>query len=104
MFVVGLHCILLFKLKTAYEVRISDGSSDVCSSDLSVTRSTRRRSGRTPYASRSVWKPSLAPSDAVSSKAARRTGPMVRCQDRLSLSGSMEAMYDHGTIGRTISR
>src|SRR3546814_11227457 len=27
-------CVLLFKQKTAYEMRISDWSSDVCSSDL----------------------------------------------------------------------
>src|SRR3546814_10684281 len=30
----------LFKQKTAYEMRISDWSSDVCSSDLFVTRNT----------------------------------------------------------------
>src|SRR3546814_9164034 len=29
-------CVLLFKQKTAYEMRISDWSSDVCSSDLHV--------------------------------------------------------------------
>src|SRR3546814_981528 len=29
-------CFFFFKQKTAYEVRISDGSSDVCSSDLIV--------------------------------------------------------------------
>src|SRR3546814_18900823 len=29
------------KQKTAYEMRISDGSSDVCSSDLSVRRGSR---------------------------------------------------------------
>src|SRR3546814_5509470 len=29
-----------FKQKTAYEMRISDWSSDVCSSDLSMTTST----------------------------------------------------------------
>src|SRR3546814_5889404 len=28
------HCFFLFKQKTAYEMRISDWSSDVCSSDL----------------------------------------------------------------------
>src|SRR3546814_20615250 len=28
------HCMLFFKQKTAYEMRISDWSSDVCSSDL----------------------------------------------------------------------
>src|SRR3546814_3138858 len=32
-----------FKQKTAYEMRISDSSSDVCSSDLSWPDKTRRR-------------------------------------------------------------
>src|SRR3546814_4356946 len=31
-----LFCFFFFKQKTAYEMRISDWSSDVCSSDLSV--------------------------------------------------------------------
>src|SRR3546814_3509438 len=31
-------CIFFFKQKTAYEMRISDWSSDVCSSDLFVKR------------------------------------------------------------------
>src|SRR3546814_6183956 len=31
---VGCHFIFFFKQKTAYEMRISDWSSDVCSSDL----------------------------------------------------------------------
>src|SRR3546814_2339647 len=30
-------CLFFFKQKTAYEMRISDWSSDVCSSDLGVT-------------------------------------------------------------------
>src|SRR3546814_7889277 len=29
------YCVFVFKQKTAYEMRISDWSSDVCSSDLS---------------------------------------------------------------------
>src|SRR3546814_5041691 len=33
---VGLICFVFFKQKTAYEVRISDWSSDVCSSDLPI--------------------------------------------------------------------
>src|SRR3546814_20819129 len=33
---VGVHSFLFFKQKTAYDVRISDWSSDVCSSDLPV--------------------------------------------------------------------
>src|SRR3546814_5454737 len=31
-----MYCFFLFKQKTAYEMRISDWSSDVCSSDLGV--------------------------------------------------------------------
>src|SRR3546814_1241805 len=31
-----LFCVFFFKQKTAYEMRISDWSSDVCSSDLMV--------------------------------------------------------------------
>src|SRR3546814_6877568 len=33
-----LFCVFFFKQKTAYEMRISDWSSDVCSSDLLVER------------------------------------------------------------------
>src|SRR3546814_3507526 len=33
-----LCCFFFFKQKTAYEMRISDWSSDVCSSDLAVLR------------------------------------------------------------------
>src|SRR3546814_4382319 len=36
-----LVCFFFFKQKTAYEMRISDWSSDVCSSDLVRPRSTQ---------------------------------------------------------------
>src|SRR3546814_10685114 len=41
-------CFFFFKQKTAYEMRISDWSSDVCSSDLLCTHELRRwcRHGR----------------------------------------------------------
>src|SRR3546814_3700774 len=35
-------CVFFFKQKTAYEMRISDWSSDVCSSDLRAGRGERR--------------------------------------------------------------
>src|SRR3546814_8940620 len=35
-----LHIFFFFKQKTAYEMRISDWSSDVCSSDLKIKDST----------------------------------------------------------------
>src|SRR3546814_16855783 len=38
--------IFIFKHKTAYEMRISDWSSDVCSSDLAVDAHTGRRGAR----------------------------------------------------------
>src|SRR3546814_10731717 len=34
MLIISLFCFLFFNQKTAYELRISDWSSDVCSSDL----------------------------------------------------------------------
>src|SRR3546814_4493021 len=37
-----LYCVFFFKQKTAYEMRISDWSSDVCSSDLREGRGSRR--------------------------------------------------------------
>src|SRR3546814_19364398 len=54
--------LLFFKQKTAYEVRISDWSSDVCSSDLASPRSHRCRlrvgnpaSGACPGRIRATW-------------------------------------------------
>src|SRR3546814_949026 len=38
-----LYFFFFFKQKTAYEMRISDWSSDVCSSDLHVDRAPHRR-------------------------------------------------------------
>src|SRR3546814_16686530 len=38
----------VFKQKTAYEMRISDWSSDVCSSDLAAHPPARRRRSRAP--------------------------------------------------------
>src|SRR3546814_17060439 len=48
-----------FKQKTAYEMRISDWSSDVCSSDLSVPRSCRCHRDEPPRQLRGTdWLPS----------------------------------------------
>src|SRR3546814_8776693 len=38
-----------FKQKTAYEMRISDWSSDVCSSDLTASSTSGRRSSSPPW-------------------------------------------------------
>src|SRR3546814_10670925 len=65
------HNFLFFKQKTAYEMRISDWSSDVCSSDLDVD-GERPRGGMEPDPERagrggddagehrqSIWMPQL---------------------------------------------
>src|SRR3546814_10819563 len=39
----GFFLVFIFKQKTAYEMRISDWSSDVCSSDLKMLHPGRRR-------------------------------------------------------------
>src|SRR3546814_5583332 len=44
MFVRLYYCFFVFKQKTAYEMRISDWSSDVCSSDL-LTDAVGRHAG-----------------------------------------------------------
>src|SRR3546814_1912560 len=47
MLVLGILCVFFFffKQKTAYDVRISDWSSDVCSSDLSAVYSDGKQTG-----------------------------------------------------------
>src|SRR3546814_1789125 len=49
-----------FKQKTAYEMRISDWSSDVCSSDLRTCRPPRA-SGARRGEGRLLWSPSDCP-------------------------------------------
>src|SRR3546814_5661424 len=46
MFLLGVVHVLFFKQKTAYEMRISDWSSDVCSSDLVLLYIVSRRGYR----------------------------------------------------------
>src|SRR3546814_3989364 len=58
--------IFFFKQKTAYEMRSSDWSSDVCSSDLSVTASVRFRiksSARTASSARACSASEAASAD-----------------------------------------
>src|SRR3546814_4936273 len=51
-------CVFFFKQKTAYEMRISDWSSDVCSSDLIDLQNlhNRRCSSGRPEARNRSWK------------------------------------------------
>src|SRR3546814_18575076 len=52
---------LFFKQKTAYEMRISDWSSDVCSSDLTAAKPSDRL---IPGCRARIWLPSTTSTDA----------------------------------------
>src|SRR3546814_16381321 len=65
------HCIFVFfKQKTAYEMRISDGSSDVCSSDLDIVyRDAKRPDDVEPPPQRAdtaaAWQREIVPDDVL---------------------------------------
>src|SRR3546814_3503995 len=70
--------IFFFKQKTAYEMRISDWSSDVCSSDLAG--STRSRSIRRGRAGGLCTRPSSVAGDTITAQAGIGSLPLrIRC-------------------------
>src|SRR3546814_987979 len=75
-----------FKQKTAYEMRISDWSSDVCSSDLAPSTPPRRT--REPRCSSTIWTSSALrrPCAAGSRSEERRVGKecVSTCRSRWS--------------------
>src|SRR3546814_13016619 len=103
--------VCFFKQKTAYEMRISDWSSDVCSSDLTVTY----------WAARSAWDgapiPTLGSSSApptmisptcrdghqvlATCSTPRRNATPMRCGDRQSVGSgtSVSVRVDLGGRG-----
>src|SRR3546814_2854939 len=92
--------VFFFKQKTAYELRISDWSSDVCSSDLNGARSTRVTSQSPPASS--IWCAAAQPA---------KPPPMIRaffiatpgpCSERLPLAPPQLAVVDE--IGRASCR
>src|SRR3546814_2799872 len=76
-------CFFLFKQKTAYEMRISDWSSDVCSSDLSAERWELVEHEQQPV--RSCARVQLlgqAAPDLVEDEPDERLGPADRSDER----------------------
>src|SRR3546814_2703212 len=70
-----MYCFFFFKQKTAYEMRISDWSSDVCSSDLNemlaldsgdlVTKVTGRACKDPTFGLDALWIPKAMQNDAI---------------------------------------
>src|SRR3546814_10098673 len=82
---------VFFKLKTAYDMRISDWSSDVCSCDLACVRPADPRSAAVRHSARQCpysWSP--LPADI--NNTCRLSGNGVyRNQDRPSAAGANAA-------------
>src|SRR3546814_14556709 len=92
---------IVFKQRTAYEMRISDWSSDVCSSDLVGADHARHRAdnGTDPD-----WPRRPAPEPAAQAGARalvrrRRMGPAARCRKRAAWRGQRS-----GELGRASCR
>src|SRR3546814_8491382 len=77
-FVCFLHFFFFFKQKTAYEMRISDWSSDVCSSDLPTLRPLKTRPFRSVSPSAATWSVRSACRTAVFSRLISRLPPSRR--------------------------
>src|SRR3546814_10357330 len=86
--------VFFFKQKTAYEMRISDWSSDVCSSDLSSPR----------WDSPSPWQHSCPCSAAISASFFRSATSIVRCSRYSASTGDeepLQTMWNRRAADRT---
>src|SRR3546814_4174485 len=99
-----MYVFFFFKQKTAYEMRISDWSSDVCSSDLAQPATPGRRPGAAVQAgAKGPWRQHPAPARRPAAPAGHpRTavaGPHVAGQRPGAGAGALpraEVAADHG--------
>src|SRR3546814_7144631 len=99
----GLEGVVFFKQKTAYEMRISDWSSDVCSSELASARRLDAKSRRNvDFSSRAL----RIVFSSQPTEPATRVGPCSAQRSTSGLLKSSRASYSvSGTIGgRTLLR
>src|SRR3546814_5166089 len=92
-------CLFFFKQKTAYEMRISDWSSDVCSSDLSYSQRLQARDARRCHRVPEV----VQPAHAVMHRCRQQAG----VESQLAYELQPEAAEDaeqRGEIGRASCR
>src|SRR3546814_20830096 len=91
-------CVFFFKQKTAYEMRISDWSSDVCSSDLDVLAAAlaarRQRLGQVQRGREAV---DAGADDDNAAAVGKRHGGLL--QERRFGSSLRRAMRSRRTIG-----
>src|SRR3546814_16377660 len=94
-------CFFLFKQKTAYEMRISDWSADVCSSDLETVRSVSVRSlafRRQRLSPRLSGRPLAPPLQSSSPNCSPACASAQRSSARVLISAHMETVLTHTTF------
>src|SRR3546814_10436858 len=98
--------VFLFKQKTAYEVRISDWSSDVCSSDLRRTRCRRAApatvSGQAAYAGPIPEDPLQRFSRCPACPSRRACGP--RCDAERPIRACLRRSEEHTSELQSLMR
>src|SRR3546814_8753126 len=82
-------CVFFFKQKTAYEMRISDWSSDVCSSDLPTRAALLPRYACTPTQPAAAAAPAPVPATSPKPQA---TATMPTPADRRALTASLSPL------------
>src|SRR3546814_3242592 len=87
-----------FKQKTAYEMRISDWSSDVCSSDLSP------QPGGTPSATTATRAPTESPDLRRASMNVSSSGTCAASGQKNGLSSTALQSCEHGTTSPICAR
>src|SRR3546814_10264956 len=85
-----------FKQKTAYEMRISDWSSDVCSSDLPDDVA---RQDQADHLAGDQWHPQLGPVDAESLADRQQDDRQEALPDQLVAAGLEDAAGGHEKTG-----
>src|SRR3546814_17420740 len=85
--------VFFFKRKTAYEMRMSDGSSDVCSSDLRPSDRREREPGPTVRpGARRLHRPRLALAPARLSGVTVKLGRLLRPSDRTRMRSAKRSV------------
>src|SRR3546814_20822340 len=90
-------CYFFYKQKTAYEMRISDWSSDVCSSDL-VTSSRTPGIDENSCSTPSIWTDVTAAPCREARSTRRSALPSVRPKPRSSGTAMMFALRDRKSV------
>src|SRR3546814_1374970 len=95
-----------FKQKTAYEMRISDLSSDVCSSDLRLWKMPRGRRDRSNFGKGlgTLEYPSTMPSKRAADRSSLGTHDIARAPAQPALSRSEERRVGKECVSTCRSR